>query len=260
MYVFVEIGIDVQHLISSIQLNFPKEKFPSLLLAGTVQFLAAVQAAKRQLTEDGYFIDIPQSRPLSAGEMLGCTAPSLNTDISTAIFVADGRFHLEAFMIANPNISVFKYDPYNKAFTIEKYDHKQMLELRKESIDKARKCKNWAVILGTLGRQGSLNILEQVESVLMQKNKSFIRICLSELSIDKLKKFDVEAFVQIACPRLSIDWGYLFEKPLLNSYELNVCMDDKLWKEVYPMDYYDANGPDWTNYAYKKKNKTSLLK
>ncbi|XP_064551569.1 2-(3-amino-3-carboxypropyl)histidine synthase subunit 1-like [Drosophila montana] len=32
------------------------------------------------------------------------------------------------------------------------------------------------------------------------------------------------AFVQIAYPRLSIDWGSAFEQPLLNPYELSVVL------------------------------------
>lgn len=33
---------------------------------------------------------------------------------------------------------------------------------------------------------------------------------------------DVDAWIQIACPRLSIDWGYAFDKPLLTPYEAEV--------------------------------------
>lgn len=46
-------------------------------------------------------------------------------------------------------------------------------------------------------------------------------ILVSEIFPDQLKKFEssISFFVQIACPRLSIDWGTVFEKPLLNSYE-----------------------------------------
>ena len=46
-------------------------------------------------------------------------------------------------------------------------------------------------------------------------------ILVSEIFPDQLKKFEnsFSFFVQIACPRLSIDWGTVFEKPLLNSYE-----------------------------------------
>ena len=30
------------------------------------------------------------------------------------------------------------------------------------------------------------------------------------------------SWVQVACPRLSIDWGYAFPKPLLSPYEVRI--------------------------------------
>lgn len=38
---------------------------------------------------------------------------------------------------------------------------------------------------------------------------------------------DVGVWVQVACPRLSIDWGYAFERPLLSPYEACVALDIK---------------------------------
>jgi len=38
--------------------------------------------------------------------------------------------------------------------------------------------------------------------------------------------------VQVACPRLSIDWGTAFAKPLLTPYEALVCLGETPWKEV----------------------------
>jgi hypothetical protein len=48
-------------------------------------------------------IQVPQAKPLSGGETLGCTAPLLPAHC-TLVFVADGRFHLEAAMIRNPQV------------------------------------------------------------------------------------------------------------------------------------------------------------
>lgn len=55
---------------------------------------------------------------------------------------------------------------------------------------------------------------------------------------------DIDVFVQVACPRLSIDWGYAFNKPLLSPYEANVLLEqDRMFSEsYYPMDYYEING------------------
>jgi 2-(3-amino-3-carboxypropyl)histidine synthase len=55
-----------------------------------------------------------QVKPLSPGEVLGCTAPVLTHAADAIVFVADGRFHLEAIMIANPSIPAYRYDPYGR--------------------------------------------------------------------------------------------------------------------------------------------------
>lgn len=55
--------------------------------------------------------------------------------------------------------------------------------------------------------------------------------------------------MQVACPRLSIDWGYAFERPLLSPYEAEVALNDHQWLEVYPMDYYRKDAGPWANYS-----------
>jgi 2-(3-amino-3-carboxypropyl)histidine synthase len=80
-------------------------------------------------------------------------------------------------------------------------------------------------------------------------------ILLSELSPAKLSLFQphISAFVQTSCPRLSIDWGYAFDAPLLSPYEAAVALGRAAgWIEapesfdedsVYPMDFYAAGTP-----------------
>lgn len=63
---------------------------------------------------------------LYSGETLGCTAPVLPADCSDLVFVADGRFHLEAAMIRNPQVRAFRYDPYSKVLSREGYDTERM--------------------------------------------------------------------------------------------------------------------------------------
>lgn len=80
-------------------------------------------------------------------------------------------------------------------------------------------------------------------------------------------------FVQTSCPRLSIDWGYAFPKPLLSPYEASVAIGvqgARGWggmgvpaimeasstrgefggektDEEYPMDFYaDKSLGEWT--------------
>lgn len=91
-----------------------------------------------------------------------------------------------------------------------------------------------------------------------QNNVPHVPILLSELSPAKLRLFGkyVSVFVQTSCPRLSIDWGYAFDYPLLSPYELSVALNiNKSWMEDetgYSMDFYAADSP-WSLSRYKGK-------
>ena len=205
-----------------------------LALVSTIQFVAALQQLKDELNvehsgapplslvESGtpddegskkpvtdvpvpklwtgrYEATIPRSKPLSPGEILGCTAPRLGDvnalmwdhlplpfplSISPLIkyasnrYLGDGRFHLEAIMIANPSVPAFRYDPYSKKLTRERYNHKEMRTARSDAVTAARRsiddivhkasavdtsaseASAWGVVLGTLGRQGNFKQLQ----------------------------------------------------------------------------------------------------
>ncbi|KAM7493862.1 hypothetical protein LguiB_028471 [Lonicera macranthoides] len=235
LYVFVEIKIDVSRLIDTVKLNLKSAIAKNLILAGTIQFAAAIRQAKSDLEMSGFRVLVPQSKPLSAGEVLGCTAPTIPKssladadDEVVLVFVADGRFHLEAFMIANPKIKAFRYDPYMGSLFLEEYDHKGMKESRRNAIEKAREAKNWGIVLGTLGRQGNPRILDRLEKKMREKGLDWTVILMSEISPSRVLLFgdSVDAWIQIACPRLSIDWGDAFHKPLLTPFEAEIALGD----------------------------------
>lgn len=229
LYVFVEIQIDVKCLLNTIHMNLASDA-KNIILAGTIQFTSAVRAVKPELEKQGFNVLIPQSKPLSAGEVLGCTAPKIKTvedgKDQVLVFVADGRFHLEAFMIANPKIKAFRYDPYLGKLFLEEYDHKGMRETRRRAIARARDAKTWGIVLGTLGRQGNPKILERLEKKMVEKGIDSTVVLMSELSPTRVALFEdsVDAWVQIACPRLSIDWGEAFLKPLLTTFEAEIAL------------------------------------
>ncbi|GAA5903190.1 hypothetical protein JCM8208_002232 [Rhodotorula glutinis] len=308
-----------------------------LAVVGTIQFVAAVQGLKADL-EAGAALDaqrlaieaapsssssgaggevtggacdgevaapgprfevvVPQVKPLSPGEILGCTAPKLAADTDALLYVGDGRFHLESIMIQNPLVPAFRYDPYTKRLTRELYDHAEMREVRGQAVARARDSlvenrgrqegdkESWAVVLGTLGRQGNLRVLKSVTRHLdappatsssalsspttpASTSTPFIPILLSELSPAKLSLLQgISTFVQTSCPRLSIDWGYAFSRPLLSPYEAAVALGvqgARGWKDMgreaeqrglegarkgdedYPMDFYSDKGlGEWT--------------
>lgn len=52
-----------------------------------------------------------------------------------------------------------------------------------------------------------------------------------------------DRWIQIACPRLSLDWGYAFRAPLLNPFEAEIAFGGHEWdQKSYSMDYYSKEG------------------
>ncbi|EFN88258.1 2-(3-amino-3-carboxypropyl)histidine synthase subunit 1 [Harpegnathos saltator] len=247
LYVFVNIKIDISHCVECLKVTLPITT--KLAMVSTIQFATMLQAAASELRRGGYEVSVPQSKPLSPGEILGCTAPQVRC-ADAVVYIGDGRFHLEAAMIANPKLRAFKYDPYAKKLTEEFYDHERMLNTRHEAIQRAAETGKYGLVLSTLGRQGSPTVLKTLQNRIEALGKENVVILLSEIFPDKIKLFEgIDAFIQIACPRLSIDWGVAFEKPFLTPYEgavaLRMANFDK--ERPYPMDFYAtvSLGP-WT--------------
>lgn len=274
LYVFVEIRIDIGHLERLITDNFSG----TIGLIGTIQYNSCVNRLRRVInskamckcSENKYsnssnvnkcsnsssenkctgslHIITPQSRPLSQGEVLGCTSPIIK-GVENVIYVGDGRFHLESAMIRNPTLSFYKYCPYDRKLTREFYSYSEMVAVRREEVKKALKGKNFGIILGTLGKQGNRKILENVYKYLKGGNYKIYKIVVDEINEEILNRFPfIDAFIQISCPRLSIDWGSNYKKPLLSPYEI-LC-NNIGGEDGYAMDYYTGEGDmPWKNYS-----------
>ncbi|EMR71390.1 putative diphthamide biosynthesis protein 1 protein [Eutypa lata UCREL1] len=246
LYVFVDISIDTSHLLATLERNFAPPK--TVAIVGTIQFNATIHGVRSTLENAGFKVLIPQISPLSKGEILGCTSPRLpdSENVDLILYLGDGRFHLESIMIHNPAIPAYRYDPYSRKLTRETYGHEEMQSLRREAIQTAKGAKKWGLILGSLGRQGNPHTMAMIEGKLKQMGIPWVNLLLSEIFPGKLAMMtDVECWVQVACPRLSIDWGYAFPRPLLTPYEALVAVGERQdWKAsgVYPMDYYGKEG------------------
>lgn len=245
LYIFVEIIINTMHLEKLILTHFKNQQ---ISLIGTIQFNTVVNKIRYNINKlIPNKIIIPQIKPLSKGELLGCTSPAIKTDI--CIYVGDGRFHLEAAMIKNYHnespITFYKYCPFKKQLTEEKYNNVEMIKNRKHAIYKFWNSNTIGVIFSTLGKQGNRTIFNNLVQKIHQERKKVYKIEMEEINQTSLDAFSfIDSFVQVGCPRLSIDWGNLYNKPLLNPYEVLGSIE-----YTYSMDYYsNEQSNPWSNY------------
>nr|POF06854.1 diphthamide biosynthesis protein 1 [Quercus suber] len=187
LYVFVDIQIDVPHLLATVEQNFRPGS--AIALVGTIQFNATLHGAAQRLRDAGFTILIPQIAPLSKGEILGCTAPRLapttNADADTRsthppvdllLYLGDGRFHLESAMIHNPQLPAYRYDPYARRLTHEMYDHATLRADRSRALGQARRARKWGLILGALGRQGNPATMRVIEERLRAAGITWVNL------------------------------------------------------------------------------------
>jgi hypothetical protein len=88
-----------------------------------------------------------------------------------------------------------------------------MKTTRLAAIHTASSASLFGVVLGTLGRQGSPQIFARIRALLALHHKRCVLFLMAELNPAKLAAIaHIEAWVQVSCPRLSIDWGAGFVK------------------------------------------------
>lgn len=86
---------------------------------GTIQFAGAVHESCALLVDHFDAMAVPQAKPLSPGEVLGCTAPVIEGK-DALVFVADGRFHLEVGSIPLMLVIVSDGDQYIAEYIVSK--------------------------------------------------------------------------------------------------------------------------------------------
>jgi 2-(3-amino-3-carboxypropyl)histidine synthase len=107
---------------------------------GTIQFNKALYVIKSILEKHEAFkngrLQVPQTKPRSGGEVLGCTSPVIGDPKipGVVIFISDGRFHIESALIKNPHLRFYQYNPYSMKLTEEEYEHQAMHEIRFKEI------------------------------------------------------------------------------------------------------------------------------
>ena len=108
----------------------------------------------------------------------------------------------------------------------------KILKQRVISIEKLREAKNVGIIIEIKPGQkfGSPKLLI---NKLKEKGKNPIVITMSELTPDKIMNFyNIDAFIELACPRIAIDDFAKYPKPILTFKEALVALGVKSWDEI----------------------------
>jgi len=212
-------------------------------LVTTLQHLHAIKKAREILLENGKTVAIGDASPmLRAGQVIGCdysNARSIAREVEAFLFIGGGKFHAIGVSLATAK-PTFVADPYlRKAYSVDQQVRK-VLRQRLASIYEAKKAKLFGVLLGLKTGQKRFKKALEVKKKLEEKGKKTVLLALREVTPERLMQFpDIEAFVNTACPRLSLDDAPKFRKPILTVRETAVLTGEMEWDELCQKGWFE---------------------
>jgi 2-(3-amino-3-carboxypropyl)histidine synthase len=171
------------------------------------------------LEERGFEVRIGEDNGLLfGGQMFGCdfsTAYLLREEVDAFCFLGESEFHAVGLALATGK-PTYMVDPYTNEVT----DMSEAAEERKKrailAVYKALDAKVFGVITGLKEGQKMLGRSKWISKKLETHGRRVVQIALRDITPERLAPYrDIEAFVQTACPRISID-GFNFDKPVLS--------------------------------------------
>jgi 2-(3-amino-3-carboxypropyl)histidine synthase len=196
---------------------------PAVGLVTTAQHMNRFDEMVDWLEERGYEVHTRKGddRLTSEGQVLGCNYASADIDADQVLYVGGGKFHPMGLAMEYQDKHVVIADPVNNVVTIA--DPMQFLKQRYASVHKAMDAEKWGVIFCTKIGQGRWETAEEI----LENNENAYLITMDEVTPDRLLNFDMDAFVNTGCPRITTDDGPRFNKPMLTPGEYEIAMGNK---------------------------------
>jgi 2-(3-amino-3-carboxypropyl)histidine synthase len=233
--IYIEI-IDELNLMPLLKRSLKElHDFSKIGLSYSVQHLHDIKKIIEFYKKNGKEVLLSKKKGLVAyeGQVVGCQYSGLKEiENQVECFVILGNnFHSmgAAISIDKP---VFLIDVYNNEIKSMKGVRDKIIKQRIVAVDKFKSAKKIGIIIGTKPGQkfGSPKILIDKFT---KAGKKVILITMNEFTPDKLINFyHVDAFVELACPRIAIDDFAKYSKPLITFKEALVALGEKSWDDV----------------------------
>jgi 2-(3-amino-3-carboxypropyl)histidine synthase len=183
------------------------------------QHLHELEAVKRRFEGSGFTVRLGRANNLLlASQVFGCdfsTVFPVRDEVDAFCFLGESEFHAVGLALATGK-PTFMLDPY----MCEVVDMKAEAEERQKravlGVYKALDARVFGVITGLKEGQKMLGRSAWVAKRLEMHGRKVVRLAMRDVTPERLAPYrDIEAFVQTACPRISID-GYTFDRPVLS--------------------------------------------
>lgn len=188
-------------------------------LATFSQHLHQLGLVKERLEAKGHQVRVGRGNNLMLeGQVFGCdfsTSFPIRDEVDAFAFLGESEFHAVGVALATGK-PTFMLDPYMTAVT----DMQAAADERRKrailSVYKARDARVFGVITGLKEGQKMLGRSNWIAKRLEMNGRKVVRLAMRDVTAERLGPHrEIEAFVQTACPRISVD-GFTFDRPVLS--------------------------------------------
>jgi len=209
-------------------------------LVASVQHLDLVPELSGALGRRGYDVRIGQGdrRLAYAAQALGCNytgAEAVQAEVEAFLFLGTGRFHPIglAFAVDRP---VWSLDPLQN--TIEPpIDRAALIRRRLLTVALARDARRWGILVSTFGGQNRSPTALALQERARARGREAEILLFDRLDPRDLEGRAIDAYVNTACPRIALDDGENYPKPVLTPPEFLMALGE-LPLEPYRFDTY----------------------
>ncbi|MGQ3414007.1 diphthamide biosynthesis enzyme Dph2 [Natrinema sp. LN54] len=224
IYVPLFSNVEVEPIMEeSLETLEPPEETEGVGLVTTAQHMNRYDEMKAFLEERGYEVQSRRGdeRLTHEGQVLGCNYASADVPADQVLYVGGGKFHPLGLAMEHPDKHVVIADPVNNVVTVADTD--KFMKQRYGAIHRAMDAEKWGVIFCTKIGQGRWEMAQEI----LEDNDNAYLITMDEVTPDRLRNFDMDAFVNTGCPRITTDDGPQFHKPMLTPGEYRIAVGDE---------------------------------
>lgn len=212
-------------------------------LVTTVQHVHTLEDAKKLLLKSGKTVAIGDAgRVKYAGQVTGCdytNAKAIIEEVEAFLLIGGGRFHAIGVALATAKPTIVA-DPYERrAYNVDK-EVRRIINQRWANISEAKEPKKFGVLIGLKSGQRRLELAMAIKEKLEKNGRNTTLLALKEITPETLLQFPhIEAFVNTACPRISIDDKTKFHKPVLTPNETLVVLAEMSWEQLCKKGWFE---------------------
>jgi 2-(3-amino-3-carboxypropyl)histidine synthase len=214
--------------LGAVEKTLPKLNFKRVGLATTVQHIGSLPKIAKILRSNGFkpLVGKPGSRVRYSGQILGCDlrcTKSISGDVDGFLYIGTGKFHPVGIILATGK-RVITLNPVAGNCENLTFDLGDFIRGRRAMISRAAASEKFGILVSSKPGQARLKLAAHLAEELRRAGLTAHVLVLDEISPEKLDDFKLDAFVCVACPRISIDDAERFSKPILTPFEARVMI------------------------------------